>query len=176
MTCIIAFSHNDKVYMAGERGHSDSSILAASKQPKIFKINDYLLGYSGATGQGQLIAYRFSFPSVPRAVDVNEYMVSEIAPLLRTFYQSYEINTDKEEDCADFIVGVKGRVFEISSYDFQCVEYDITAIGSGREYALGAYHAISQYEIDPEQILRTCVEAAIEYSPSCKDPIDILVS
>lgn len=176
MTCIIAFSHNDKVYMAGERGHSDSSILAASKQPKIFRINDYLLGYSGATGQGQLIAYRFSFPPVPRAVDVNEYMVSEIAPLLRTFYQSYEINTEKEEDCADFIVGVKGRVFEISSYDFQCVEYDVTAIGTGREYSLGAYHALCNYEIDPEQILRTCVEAAIEYSPSCKDPIDILVS
>ena len=40
MTCIIALGHDDKVYMAGERGHSDSSILTASKQPKIFKIND----------------------------------------------------------------------------------------------------------------------------------------
>lgn len=66
MTCIIAFSHNDKVYMGGERGHSDSSIITAAKNPKIFKINDYLLGYSGITGQGQLVGYRFSFPPFPR--------------------------------------------------------------------------------------------------------------
>lgn len=175
MTCIIAFSHNDKVYMGGERGHSDSSIITAAKNPKIFKINDYLLGYSGITGQGQLVGYRFSFPPIPKGIDVNEYMVSEFAPSLRTFYQSYEINIDKEEDCADFIVGVKGRVFELSSYDFQCVEYDVTAIGTGREYALGAYYAIGNYDIDPKDILRTCVEAAVHLSPSCKAPIDIFV-
>jgi len=174
MTCIIACSHNDKVYMAGERGNSDSSIILSSNLPKIFQLNNYLFGYSGITGQGQLVQYRFSFPDIPKNMNTTEYMISEFTPALRTFFTSYEINTDKEEDCADFIVGVKGKVYEISSWDFQCQEYNVTSIGSGREYSLGSYYAMNKYDMSMEEILRTCVEAAIEYSPSCAGPVDIL--
>lgn len=174
MTCIVSFTRDNVMYMAGERGNSDSSIIMSSKTPKIFNINNYLVGYSGVSGQGQLIQHRFNFPTLSKDIDIVKYMCSEFAPALRTFFQSYEINTDKEEDCADIVVGIKGHIFEISTWDFQCVEYDLVAIGSGREYALGAYHALYDYDIDPQSMIGVCMNAALEYSPSCKGPIDIL--
>jgi len=176
VTAIIAVSYENKVYMAGESGNSDSSIITPSLTPKIFDVGDYLIGYAGISGQGQLVVYNFPFPPITKGMDIDKHMHTIFMPALRSFYKDYDISIEKDDDAADFIVGVKGHIYEISSYDFQCTSYSVTAIGSGREYAMGAYYALSsdtQYNI--EYIVSMSIEAAIEYSPSCCGPTHFLV-
>ena len=48
MTCIAVVRHEDKVYMAGDRGASDDGTILALEAPKVWKIGPYLIGYAGS--------------------------------------------------------------------------------------------------------------------------------
>jgi len=175
MTAIIRFVKNDMTYIAGERGNSDMNSTLPSISPKIFNIGPYAYGYAGLTGLGQMIGHTFPFTYPSDNTDIYKYLVSTLVPLLRKYVQKQGIDKDKEEDATEIILGYKGRLFELSTYDFQCVEYSITSIGSGKDFCLGAYHAIQDYE-DPIYIARTCVEAANRFSTTCGGKIDIIYS
>jgi 20S proteasome alpha/beta subunit len=38
MTCIVALRHEDKVYMAGDRGASDDGVILSLESPKVWKV------------------------------------------------------------------------------------------------------------------------------------------
>jgi ATP-dependent protease HslVU (ClpYQ) peptidase subunit len=132
MTCIVAISDNKKVYMAGDRGHSDSQTIVSSTRPKIFDVGSYLIGYAGNSGVGQAVVYNFEFPPVGKTHNIDRHMLQVFIPKLRSFITDNNIKLpDDDDNNAGFIVGVKGRVYEIDLTDFQCTEYNEVAIGSG---------------------------------------------
>jgi 20S proteasome alpha/beta subunit len=172
MTCIIAISNGKKVYMGGERGHSDSHTLVSSSQPKIFDVGSYLIGYAGNTGIGQAVIHNFEFPAV-KTPNIYKHMTGVFIPSLRTFIKDNDIKLpENEDDAASFLVGVKGRVYEIDTSDLQCVEYDEVCVGSGASYAYGSLYSTKEY--NSLERIKAGIEAAILYSPSCQYPIDIL--
>lgn len=178
MTCIAAISYKDTVYMAGDRGYSDGDIIVPSKSPKIFNKGNYLLGFAGNTGVGQNACYTFDAPTHRSTTDIYKYLYNFFIPALRDHLKDYL--SDKDEHQASFILGYKGKVFEIDTADFQCVEYDELAIGSGSTYAYGSLYSTykTPYNPDviytPEERVALAVESAIKYSPTCYGPIDIL--
>lgn len=173
MTCIVAIAHEGIVYMGGERGNSDSHTIVSSTRPKIFESGPYLIGYAGNTGIGQAIVYNFDFPAVGKTNNIDRHMLQVFIPKLRSFITDNNIKLpDDSDENSSFIVGVRGRVYEIDLSDFQCVEYNQISIGSGSSYALGALHALKDYE--PLEKLSSSLDAAITYSPSCQGPVDIL--
>jgi 20S proteasome alpha/beta subunit len=172
LTCIIAIANGKKVYMGGERGHSDSHTLVSSTQPKIFDVGSYLIGYAGNSGIGQAVVHNFEFPPV-KIANIYKHMTTVFIPALRSFIKDNDIKIpDNEEDNASFIVGAKGRVYEIDLSDFQCIEYNEVSIGSGSSYAYGSLYSTQDY--NPGDRIKQGIEAAILYSPSCQYPIDIL--
>lgn len=175
MTAIIGFVHDDIAYIAGERGNSDENIIIPSICPKVFNVGPYAFGYAGTSGVGQMIAYTFNFPRPSNGVDIHKHLLSIFIPALRKHLKDADIDTDKEEDSAEIILGYKGRIFEISTYDFQCIEYSVTAIGSGSPFSLGAYHILESHN-DPIYIARQCIEAANRFSTTCGGTIDIVYS
>jgi len=101
-------------------------------------------------------------------------MLKVFIPALRLFFKENDIKIpDDDDNNAGFIVGVKGRVYEIDISDFQCIEYEEVSIGSGSGYAYGSLYSTKDYE--PLDRIRQGIEAAIKYSPSCQGPIDILI-
>ena len=48
MTVIAVLKHEDKVYMAGDRGASDDGTILALEAPKVWKTGPYLIGYAGS--------------------------------------------------------------------------------------------------------------------------------
>ena len=173
MTCIVAISDNKKVYMGGERGHSDSHTIVSSTRPKIFDVGSYLIGYAGNSGIGQAVVYNFEFPPIGKTNKIDKHMLQVFIPQLRSFFIDNNIKLpENDDDNASFIVGVRGRVYEIDLSDFQCVEYDEVCIGSGGSYAYGALYSNRDYE--PLDRIRGALKAAIHYSPTCSYPIDIL--
>ena len=47
MTCIAVVRHEDKIYMAGDRGASDDGTILSLTAPKVWKLGPYLIGYAG---------------------------------------------------------------------------------------------------------------------------------
>lgn len=172
MTCIVAISHDDGVYMGGERGNSDSHSIVSSTRPKISRSGEYVIGYAGNSGIGQAIAYNFTPPTISSEI-MDEHMLKFFIPALRSFLKNSDINLpDSEDNHADMLVGVRNRVYEISTYDFQCVEYDEIATGSGASYALGSLH--SSKHLPPSDRVRLALDSAVTFSPTCQGPIDVL--
>jgi 20S proteasome alpha/beta subunit len=175
MTCIVAISDGKKVYMGGERGHSDSHIITSSTRPKIFERGSYLIGYAGNTGIGQAVVHNFEFPAIGKTLDPEKHMTRVFIPALRTFIKDQDIKLpENEDDNASFLVGIKGRVYEIDMTDFQCVEYTEVSIGSGSGYAYGSLHTTEGYDLSPIDRIHIALDAAITYSPTCQGPIDYL--
>ncbi len=172
MTCIAALSLDGVVYLGGERGYSDTHSTLSSTQPKISAHNLYLFGYSGNSGVGQAVKYNFNFPAI-KLSNIDKHMGSVFIPALRSFFEDSKITLPpNEEDSGGFIVGIKGHVYEIDTFDFQCVEYEMVSIGSGSGYAMGSLYSTSH--LPPVDRITTSINSAIEYSPSCLGPVDIL--
>jgi hypothetical protein len=87
--------------------------------------------------------------------------------------EEFKIDISNDENGADLLVGVAGRLFEISTMDWSVGEYHTIATGSGFPYAMGSLHT-SRFTDDPGWRIKEAVSAAIKYSPSCVGPIDIL--
>jgi ATP-dependent protease HslVU (ClpYQ) peptidase subunit len=173
MTCIAAVTHQNAIYMAGERGNSDDHCILSSIDKKITKKGEYLIGYSGNTGMGQAVQYSFT-PPFFGSKDINKFMVSRFVPALRKFYEESKISMpEKEDDHASFIIGILGCIFEIDTSDFQVGQYEELAIGSGSQYALGSLYSTRHIK-DPKKRLRMALESSILYSPSCQGPIDYI--
>lgn len=179
MTCIVAITYKDTVYMAGDRGYSDGDILVPSRSPKIFDKGNYLLGFAGNAGLGQNAAYTFDAPTHRSTTNTYKYLYNFFIPALKDHLK--DNLSEKDDHQAAFILGYQGKVFEIDTADFQCVEYDELCIGSGAAYAYGSLYSTynNPIHIDntytPEERVALAVESAIRYSPTCSGPIDTLI-
>lgn len=169
MTCIAALADGNNVYMAGDRGMGDGSIILSTHTTKVCIRGKYILGFAGSMGIGQLIKY-VNLPD-PKG-DLDMILRLDLVKNLRDAIDAFGI-TPNENNETDFLVGVRGRLFEINTSDWQVAEYSQTAIGSGAEIALGSLHTSRTWK-SPEKRLRSALDAAIELSPGCVGPVDIL--
>lgn len=169
MTCIAALADGDNVYMAGDRGMGDGEIILSTNTRKICIRGKYILGFSGSMGIGQLIKY-VDLPD-PKG-DLDMILRLELVKNLRDTIDAFGIPYTENNE-TDFLVGVRGRLFEINTSDWQVAEYSQTAIGSGGEIALGSLHTTRTWK-SPEKRLRYALDAAIDLSPGCVGPVDIL--
>lgn len=173
MTVIAAIVKDNTIYMGGDRGYSDSHIISSSTQPKIFEIGSYLIGYAGNSGIAQSVIHNFEFPAVGKTTNINKHMHKVFIPALRSFFTDNNIKLpDGDDDGTGFIVGLKGRLYEIDLSDFQCVEYSEVSIGSGSSYAYGSLY--TSIDKDPIERIGMAIGSAIMYSPTCQGPMDIL--
>jgi len=60
MTCIIGLIQDNKVYMGCDSALVDSWTIQRTKQSKIFKLGEFLMGVAGFPRVAQLIQYQLS--------------------------------------------------------------------------------------------------------------------
>ena len=170
MTCIVGMVDNGYVYIGGERGASDDNAIISSTRPKVGVRNGWIYGFAGTFGIGQLIEC-IDLPSLDRDEDVYTYVRLSVVERLRNAIDTFSM--DNEENTTDWLIGCRGRLFEMSSADWGVCEVSHTAIGAGFPYALGSLYTSMRMR-DIEERLRMSINAAIEYNPSCRGPVDIL--
>lgn len=170
MTCIVGIVDNKTVYMGGDRGASDDSTIISLSQSKVNVNGQWIYGYSGSLGNGQLLDF-IEFPALKRGDDPYRIIKFEIVPQLKALFESH--GSIKDDDATDYLIGVKGRLFELSSEDWGVAEVDEVAIGSGGAYAIGSLHTTNNYSLSPIDRIHMALDAAITYSPTCQGPIDI---
>jgi len=172
MTILVGLTHRGKVYMGADRSMSDNNFISALARPKIRKSGLFLIGFSGSLGTGQLSTYA-NYPSI-NTTNLEAWMRIEFCGALQKAAEEFKIDINNDDNGADLLVGVSGRLFEISTMDWSVGEYSVTATGSGYPYAMGSLHT-SRFTDDPAWRVREAVSASIKYSPSCVGPIDVLV-
>lgn len=171
MTILAGLTDKGKVYMAADRSMSDSNFISSLAKPKIRKVGPYLIGYSGSLGTGQLTTYA-TYPEI-NTTNLEAWMRIQFCGALQKAADEFKIDINSDDNGADLLVGIKGRLFEVSTIDWSVGEYDMIATGSGFPFAMGSLYA-TRYTDDPVWRVMEAVKAAIKYSPSCVGPVDVL--
>lgn len=180
MTCIVGVVDSSfstpRVWIGAESGASDAEIILTSLDPKIKKVGKYLIGYAGETGLGQLIqSIDLPDPSNTSDAHLLRFLRTKFSKAIKDAIEMYSPSTSPEKSDdggVSLLVGVRGRLFEFNSADFQLNEYSEAAIGSGAHFAFGVLYATMNYK-DQKRRVSKAIECAIDLSPSCKGPIVI---
>ncbi len=134
-----------------------------------------LIGYSGCFRGGQLLRYHLNkyiddMTKKQRILDTEDFIYKYLADCMIQMFKDKEYSTKDLE----FLVGYKGRLFCFQS-DLSITESqdEFYAIGSGSDYAFGSLFA-TQYE-EPEKRIQKALAAAAHFSPSVREPYDIVM-
>jgi len=169
VTCIVSIVNEGIIYMGGDRGVSDESSIMSMIQPKVSIRGEWIYGYSGSLGNGQLFDFT-DLPVIKKNDDVYSLLRMEMVESYKSILDSH--GSSKDDDGTDFIIGCRGRLFEFNTEDWGVAEITECAIGSGGNFALGSLY--TSIEKEPMDRIGLAMAAAITYSPTCQGPIDIL--
>ena len=176
MTCIVGIAYEGTVYIGSDRGASDGDSILSMCRPKVHVKQDWIFGYAGDLGTAQLLEFA-DLPILEEDEDPYKVLRLDVVEELRSLIESHgTMPNDKEDNSASFLIGAKGRLFELSTSDWSVVEVYETAIGSGGTFALGSLHTTSQFPVAlPTYRIEQALNAAITLSPTCQGPTDILM-
>ena len=169
MTCIAGLVDNNIIYIGGDRGISDDSSIMSMLQPKVIIKGDWIYGYAGSLGNGQLFDF-IDLPDVKKKDDVYKILRMDVVENYKSILDTH--GSSKDDDSTDFVIGCLGRLFEFNTDDWGVAEITEVSIGSGGNFALGSLY--STIGNDPIERIGLAIGAAITYSPTCQGPIDIL--
>jgi ATP-dependent protease HslVU (ClpYQ) peptidase subunit len=171
MTCIVGIVESGQVWIGGDSVGSDGWVNVSRSDPKVFHNGDFLIGFTSSFRMGQLLRYSFTPPVIGEDQDVFGYMVTSFVNSMRECFKAggFARKESEEEKGGQFLVGYRGRLFEICS-DYQVGEiadgYD--AVGCGYQVALGSlYSTCGAMSADR---VRIALEAAEKFCGMVRSP------
>ena len=178
MTCIVGYldKKNKRSFVGGDSAGVAGLDITIRKDVKVFKVDNFVIGCTSSFRMIKLLRFSFNPPKIKKK-DVFEYMCTDFIDAVREcfkkggFLQKY---TEGDEKGGTFIVAYKDRLFEIDD-DFQVAENlnGVSAVGCGKNYALGAIHPLQEKDEDPEKIVLAALSAAEFYSGGVSSPFII---
>lgn len=172
MTCIVGISDGTNVYIGGDRGASDGSSIISLATPKVYIRDEWIFGYAGSMGIGQIMQC-IDMPIVKPNEDPFIVLRMDIVDAFKSIMDMQGLSITEDND-TNFLIGIRGRLFEFTPMDWSVAEIKETAIGSGGNFALGSLHTTYSIPIPIVERIEHALKAAITYSPTCQGPIDIL--
>lgn len=152
MTCIAAVVQNDELWMGGDSAGVGGLYLELRRDPKVFQVGPFLIGYTSSFRMGQILRFGEEGHKLSDApllygtekTDAYEVLVTKLVPWIRERFKAagYARKEHDVESGGCFLVGFRGRLFTVQS-DYQVGEPldSFAAIGCGADLALGALHA-----------------------------------
>lgn len=183
MTCIVAVKEGNNLYFGADSkaGSPTTGEGYTVSTPKVFRVGEYLVGYTISFRAGQVIHHDVDWPAPPADLppdQLESFMVREVVPRLRNALRdggAVKISEGVEQG-AHFLIGLRGQLFSVG-LDFSAVSMpaDYVAIGSGRHNAYGALHAVADLQMAPEDRIRRALAAAASYTMNVGGPF-LLIS
>ena len=144
MTCVVGLIEKDRIWMGADSAGVAGYDLTIRKDPKIFKVQNMLIGFTTSFRMGQLLGLSFKPPKHNPKIDTYKYMVTDFIDEVRRCLISggYIEIKDHKETGGIFLVAYHGRLFKIDS-DFQVGEEvkNFATCGCGEDFATGALYA-----------------------------------
>ena len=174
MTCIVGIAQGGKVWIGADSASVSNWQCTKTTLSKVFKVQDFLIGYTTSFRMGQILQYHLVVPLQTDQLDL-EYLVTKFIPKVRDVFQEHwfdEVKKEKNKG-GDFLLGYGGHLYYVAC-DFQVNENvcGFDACGSGEEYALAAMKALEG--LQPEERIRRSLEIAAFFSISVCGPFQIL--
>lgn len=182
MTCIVGIVHKGRVHLGGDSAGVSGLDVSIRKDRKVFANGEFVMGFTSSFRMGQVLQYNFVPPEVTDedADDLMAYMVKKFIPVVRTVFKEagYTFVESSRELGGCFLVGVRGRLFQVDS-DFQVGENvsGFAAVGCGQPYAYGSlFTTASQDNLKPQWRLEKALETAAHYSGGVAPPFNYVQS
>ena len=176
MTCIVGLVDDGKVYMGGDSAGVAGLDITTRKDPKVFINGSFLFGCEGSFRMMQLLRFKLSPPKHHTDIDVYEFMVVNFVEAVRECLKTggYTRVDNNKEKGGFFLVGYKGRIFDIES-DFQVGESEkgYCTYGCGSPFAMGSLYQTEGQE-NPKKRVLAALAAAQEFSAGVREPFHVL--
>lgn len=172
MTCIVGIEHGGCVVLGGDRAVSDEDqdFRSALDHAKVWSPTEGLvIGGCGDLVGLQSVRFRLTCPKLTAKVRVEnatEWVFLELRPAI---IDALDGRTD-----TDFLVGLRGRLYYVSSSMEVCHVGPEYAAGSGRLAARGALFASKART--PRHRIMAALNAAAHCCDSVAPPFDIVES
>ncbi len=181
MTCIVGLEHKGAVYIGGDSAAVAEYEIRKTALRKVFKKDGLIIGYTSSFRMGQLLQYEMKLDKIPKKVNM-EYMNCRFIPAVRKCLRDggYLKVDDNVEEGGQFLVGLRGQLYEIDS-DFQVNKFrdGMATIGCGSQYALGSlqtskycYKMLNVKDGTIERI-KTALKVASQFSSAVCPPFVI---
>lgn len=175
MTCIVGLIQKGKTYIGADSAGAIGLDVSVRKDPKVFKVNDFVIGCTSSFRMIQLLRYSLQLPKVYPDADIYQYMCTEFVNAVRTCFRNggFLRLDNNVESGGKFLVGYKDRLFVVE-YDYQVGENELKyyAVGCGESFALGALDAIGD-EIPAEEMIKKALNIAAYRSGGVRPPFII---
>lgn len=185
MTCVVGIKHNKKVYLAGDAaGTSGDGTKIVVGEPKVFTVGNFLIGFAQSFRAAQIIEHFFEPPEVDKDAekDLINYLVVDFLPTLQETLAEHGVMSVLDPEGGDgehqapiaLLIAYKHRLFEmqVNYHIYEVPEY--SAIGAGRDLALGSLFSTKGVYPTPEERLTVALEAAAKFNATVAKPFTIV--
>lgn len=173
MTCIVGIAHKGKVYIGGDSlGSSSNFNCNVRSDTKVFKNNQFLIGYTSSFRMGQLLRCVWLPPKKSKNLDDFTFMVRIVIPsIIRLFKDNEFAEVEKEAvSGGSFLVGFNKNLYTIyDDYQVATNASNVNAVGCGGAFALGALLAQSN-KLSPTDRISQALDVACELSAGVRGP------
>jgi|MDTA01.1.fsa_nt_gb ATP-dependent protease HslVU (ClpYQ) peptidase subunit len=171
MTCIVGLAHGGKVYMGGDSASVQGWTRRQTALKKVFRRGPFLIGYTSSFRMGQLLEHHLDVPKQKATESDMSYMVTGFIESTRKLLKEKGFTKveSNAESGGQFLVGYRGSLYTIHR-DFQVGQAadGLDAVGSGREYALGAMQALSK--LPPARRIKKALEITAYFNAAVAPP------
>jgi ATP-dependent protease HslVU (ClpYQ) peptidase subunit len=175
MTCIVGVIQKGKTYIGADSAGCVGMDITIRKDPKVFKVEDFVIGCTSSFRMIQLLRFSLNPPKVYQGDDVFKYMCTEFISAVRNCFKDggFSKIDSNVESGGSFLVGYKDRLFSVRD-DYQVAEgekpYD--AAGCGEPFAIGALDALPK-EMKAQDKIKKALEIAAYRSGGVRPPFII---
>jgi len=181
MTTIVGVEGIDyAVLVADSQITEDNLITIATSTPKIVEVGKYLIGVSGDTRPGDILAYNWKPPAY-RGENPAQFMGRKIIPSIITAFtdNNYDYNKVDKDDGFDYLIAFNGNIFRIAcDLSFFQTNHGTYGIGSGGQLALGYLYSVIKPDVDlayAKRHARKAVEIASVLDSNTNKPLQLVV-
>lgn len=180
MTCIVAKIYNGKVHMAADILGSNG--FTKKEYPlikKLFKNGDFIIGGTTSFRMLQLLQHYWVPPKKSLDDSDDKYIFKIVTDSLIKLFKDNDFGRKNNVDyeAGNFLVGWKGRLFEMQPDTSLLEHQDFAAVGCGVHHATAAMKTmdiLGQLHEAPESYLSLAIRVAHEHTTGVSLAYDYL--
>lgn len=165
MTCIVGLEIKNNVIIGCDSAAANGWNIYASRLRKVFRVGNFLIGYTTSFRMGQLLQYKLVVTEQQSSQDDLEYLATTFIDAVRECMKGGGFRTveNEQEAGGQFLVGYKNKLYEVAS-DFQVNSSasGYMAIGCGADFALGSL--FSNEHLPHDKRIEQALKAADNFS------------
>ena len=163
MTTLVGVQGSDFTVFAADSQITDGDQRIISMEtPKIISVGKYLLGLTGDSRPGDILAYAWK-PPLYRGEDPVRFMGGKLLPSMSAAFKENNYEPDQKEMNFAFIVSFDANLFSVGGdLSFNASERGLFAAGSGGNYALGFLYGLDKRMYKTPEMAKIAAEKAVK--------------